>query len=82
MIRSYRGYALPSSRQVAYALEYLCPRCKSEDVELDESIDRPIFYDGSPSTEDTLSAWKCKVCGYQNTGDKFVARSIEQDDRL
>lgn len=81
MIKSYRGYALPTDKQVAYSLEYLCPRCKAEDVDLDRSIARPIFCDGSPSTGDTISTWKCNACLHQGAGEEFVARLIEDEER-
>lgn len=54
MRKSYRGYALPSSKRVAYTLDYRCPRCCSENVAIDTSVPVPFFCDGSPSTADEL----------------------------
>jgi len=82
MIKSYRGYALPTNRQVAYALEYLCPQCKSGDVALDESVTQPTFYDGGPSLGDSLSSWKCNACSHQGAGKGFVVRLIEDENQF
>ena len=80
MIKTYQGYALPSSLRVAYSLEYRCPKCDSESVDLDTSIRRPTFCDGGPSTGDELSAWKCDTCGTCGSGTQFVARRLDVDD--
>jgi hypothetical protein len=74
MLKSYRGYALPSSNLVAYALEYRCPRCGSEDVAIDVSAPVPEFCDGSPSTADELTSWECVGCNNRAAGHDFVVR--------
>lgn len=76
MMKSYRGYALPTLTRVAYTLEYRCPRCESEHVSMDTSTPFPKFCDGSPSTADELRSWDCTDCNYRAKGREFVARRI------
>lgn len=82
MRKTYRGMALPSFREVAYSLEYLCPSCNSDDVEIDASVPVPHYCDGSPCTEDTLSTWQCRACNHRGLGQEFVARheTLPTDD--
>ncbi len=80
MLKSYRGYALPSARRVAYTMDYRCPRCYSENVAIDASAPFPKFCDGSPSTADELTNWDCADCNHRAEGHEFVARFIPQEE--
>lgn len=77
MIKSYQGYSLPGGEWVSYKLEFRCPICDSENVELDTSDPVPVFCDGSPSTADELVCWNCNSCSHRATGEAFV-RSVHE----
>jgi DNA-directed RNA polymerase subunit RPC12/RpoP len=73
MLKTYQGFGLPGSEWLAYTLEYRCPRCGSENVEIDKSeLFGPSFCDGGPSTADELRDWDCTDCNYRAKGKEFV----------
>jgi ribosomal protein L37AE/L43A len=72
MIKHYSGYALPRKIEVSYALEYKCPICKSDKVEINESIPARQFCDGGPSTYDAMCTWECDDCGHRDLGEEFI----------
>ncbi len=79
MRKTYRGYALPSPKRVAYTLDYRCPCCSSENVAIDKAAPYPNFCDGSPSTADELRTWACTDCNHHAEGHKFVTKRIPQE---
>ncbi len=81
MIKSYEGYALPSDQRVSYQLEFRCPLCDSEDVELDIADPIPEFCDGSPSTADELVHWTCNACKHRAIGQDFARGVVQNTSR-
>lgn len=77
MLRNYDDLALPDCEPVAYTLEFRCPKCHSEQVDIDGSSEVPDFCDGWPSTGDELRMWCCSACSHRAVGSSFIVRRIE-----
>ncbi|WP_170438661.1 hypothetical protein [Ruegeria arenilitoris] len=69
MIKHYSGFRLPAKNlpMISFSIEWLCPKCGSEDVDL---VGEPYrgFCDGGPSTSHEFSDWKCLTCGFSANG--------------
>lgn len=80
MLKSYEGFSLPRFTRVAYVLDYRCPVCSSEKVDIDQSASVPDFCDGSPSTADELRRWTCTECSHCASGSLFVFSAVKEDE--
>ena len=83
MLMRYEGF-LPFSHKedrvartycvttTSYFIDWRCPNCGSEAVEISKAADGTWLRDGRPSTLDEISEWKCNDCGHEADGIKML----------
>ena len=72
MKATYRGYSMDGTCH-RYDIDWRCPHCGSEDVQIVERFDRQI-YDGRPSLKDERSLWECKNCHLRKDGRAMMRK--------